>query len=82
MDAVEQREGGVSYEVRIDRDVCIGAGNCEATAPEGFALDEDAISVTLPGVKELSDEQLLAVAHGCPSGAIRLFSGDVEVEIP
>jgi ferredoxin len=34
----------VGLEVDIDRDVCIGSGNCVYEAPGAFDLDDDTIA--------------------------------------
>jgi ferredoxin len=34
----------VGLEVEIDRDVCIGSGNCVYEAPGAFDLDDDTIA--------------------------------------
>ena len=59
--------------VIIDRDVCIGSGNCMRFAPDVFDQDADAIVVLK--LEEppagLVDDVRNAVA-GCPTGAIQL----------
>ena len=59
----------MALEVEIDRDVCMGSGNCTFAAPGAFALDNDSIAVVedLDGVPE---EQILAGARQCPTQAI------------
>jgi ferredoxin len=68
--------------VRVDADLCIGAANCAAAAPEHFRLNENAIStVTEPGSPEGLVERVLTVEEGekmalldaadsCPTRAI------------
>lgn len=59
----------MSLEVRIDRDRCMGSGNCVFWAPQAFALEDDGIAVLLePSEVEL--EQVLQAREGCPTGAI------------
>ncbi len=56
--------------IAVDEDLCIGSGACEARAPEGIAVGDDAIAhptgVRLP--LAVAEE----VCEGCPSGAVRI----------
>ncbi len=56
-------------KVRVDRDLCIGVGNCVAYAPTVFALDEENKAVIL-GPSSVDDEALLEAAESCPENAI------------
>ncbi|MFC2003817.1 ferredoxin [Chloroflexota bacterium] len=53
----------------VDRDLCIGVGNCAAYAPTVFALDEENKAVLL-APSSVDDETLLAAAGSCPEKAI------------
>ena len=55
--------------VRVDRDLCIGVGNCVAFAPTVFALDEESKAVVLDALSVDSDT-LLEAAESCPADAI------------
>ena len=66
-------------DIRIDRDRCMGSGNCVFWAPETFDLGEDGYSVVVDATA--TDEERLRVAtEGCPVGAISLWRGGVRVE--
>jgi len=56
-------------KVRVDRDLCIGVGNCVAYAPTVFALDEDSRVVVLDP-SSVDDDTLLEAAESCPENAI------------
>ncbi len=56
-------------KVRVDRDLCIGVGNCVAYAPTVFALDEENKAVVL-APSSVDDETLLEAAESCPENAI------------
>ena len=56
--------------MRIDRNLCIGAGTCVAIAPKAWALDNDAKAIILDTVDEESDQALIDAAKGCPVQAI------------
>ncbi len=56
-------------KVRVDRDLCIGVGNCVAYAPTVFTLDEESKAVVLDP-SSVNDNTLLEAAESCPENAI------------
>ncbi len=56
-------------KVRVDRDLCIGVGNCVALAPTVFTLNEDSKAVVLDP-SSVDDDTLLEAAESCPENAI------------
>ena len=56
-------------KVKIDRDLCVGVGNCVAYAPTVFALDEENKVIVLDP-SSVDDETLLEAAESCPENAI------------
>lgn len=57
--------------IEIDRDVCIGAGQCALTAPNVFTQDDDGYSTLLPGRQDGGGDPLVRdAARACPVGAI------------
>lgn len=60
----------MAYKVRVDRNLCIGAGSCVAVAPKAYTLDKEAKAVVLPTVGEVDDKTLLESAKACPVAAI------------
>jgi len=56
-------------KVRVDRDSCIGVGNCVAFAPTVFALDEENKAVVLDP-SSVDDDTLLQAAESCPENGI------------
>ena len=56
-------------KVRVDRDLCIGVGNCVALVPTVFTLDEDNKAVVLHP-SSVDDDTLLEAAESCPENAI------------
>ena len=53
-------------KVRVDRDLCIGVGNCVAIAPMVFKLDAVNKAVVLD-ISSVDDDTLLEAAESCPS---------------
>ena len=65
----------MAIEIRIDRDVCMGSGNCSFWAPGVFDLDDDGVAVVV-GPSAADDERISLAARGCPTGAITVVSDE------
>ena len=59
----------MSVEIRIDREACMGSGNCSFWAPGVFELDDEGIAVVVDPTAAPEDKVVLA-AQGCPTSAI------------
>jgi ferredoxin len=59
------------YEIKIDRELCIGDGACCGEAPNTFEMDGDNIAV-VKDASGHSDEEILQAAQVCPVDAIIL----------
>ena len=71
---IRPMRGDISID--IDKDICIGAGQCALTAPKVFTQDDDGLSEVLPGRADGGGDPLLREAvRACPVGAIHL-NGD------
>ncbi|MFF7133391.1 MULTISPECIES: ferredoxin [unclassified Streptomyces] len=58
-------------DIHIDRDVCIGAGQCALAAPGVFTQDDDGFSTLLPGRQDGGgDPMAREAARACPVAAI------------
>ena len=56
-------------KVRVDRDLCIGVGNCVAFAPSVFELDAENKAIVLDP-SSVDEFTLLESAKSCPEQAI------------
>jgi ferredoxin len=56
-------------KVKVDRDACIGVGNCVAFAPTVFQLDKENKAVVLDA-SSVDINTLLEAAKSCPENAI------------
>jgi len=56
-------------KIKVDRDLCIGVGNCVVIAPTVFKLDEENRAIVLDPFS-VDDGALLEVAESCPENAI------------
>lgn len=59
----------MSLSIEINRDVCMGSGNCSFWAPGVFDLDDDGVAIVTDAAGESEDKIILA-AQGCPTQAI------------
>jgi len=59
-------------KIKIDRDLCIGAGTCVVLAPGTFKLDDENIAVLIDKEGNVPEEILMA-AESCPTKAIFLY---------
>jgi ferredoxin len=58
-------------EITIDRELCMGSGNCSFWAPAVFDLDDEGIAIVLDPNAQPKETIVLA-AQGCPTQAIRV----------
>ncbi|HEV2752035.1 MAG TPA: ferredoxin [Gemmatimonadales bacterium] len=56
----------------IDRDQCVGFGDCVKEAPEGFKLDADTVAVFV-APEAVERERLLRACDACPVDAITVY---------
>jgi ferredoxin len=65
----------------IDRDQCVGFGDCVKEAPEGFRLDEDTVAV-FERPEDVERERLLRACDACPVDAITVYDGSGRQVVP
>ena len=62
----------------IDRDLCVGFGDCIEEAAEAFDLDEDGVAVfTTP--EHASKDRFLEACTSCPVDAISVWGDGIEI---
>lgn len=62
----------------IDRDLCVGFGDCIEEAAEAFDLDEDGVAVfTTP--EHASKDRFLEACASCPVDAITVWEDGIEI---
>lgn len=69
----------MGLEIRIDRDSCMGSGNCSFWAPGVFDLDDEGIA-TVVDPDAAPEEKIVSAAQGCPTQAISLWRDGERVE--
>ena len=61
----------MALDISIDRDACMGSGNCSFWAPGVFDLDDEGIAIAVDPAGQPDDKGILA-AQGCPTQAISI----------
>lgn len=64
--------------VEVDRDLCIGSGDCVATEPDVFELDDEGKAVVIDPDAAATDD-VVEAARNCPVTAIFVIGegGDI-----
>ena len=70
-----RRVGHVMTRIEVDRDRCVGSGNCLFWAPATFDLDDEGLSVVVDPDGDGPDAVGVA-AEGCPTRAITVHAAD------
>jgi ferredoxin len=65
----------VGLRIEVDRETCIGSGNCAHHAPATFDLDDDLLVVVLDPNGD-TPEKIRVAADGCPTRSITLVDDD------
>ena len=68
----------MGLEVEIDRDVCMGSGNCVYEAPGAFDLDDDTIAFVVDP-SGAPEAKVIAAARKCPTRAITVRRDQVKL---
>ncbi len=61
----------MGLRIEVDRDRCMGSGNCAFHAPATFDLDDDLKVVVLDPDGDPEEKVRIAV-EGCPTAALRV----------
>ena len=68
--------------IQIDRDLCVGFGDCVAEAPEGFRLDSENIAVFGDAAQSVERERMLRACDVCPVDALTVWDGEGNRLVP
>jgi ferredoxin len=61
----------MGFGISIDRERCMGSGNCVFHAPDTFDLDESSIAIVRDPAGG-SEDAIVRAARGCPTQAIMI----------
>jgi len=57
--------------LKVNKDLCIGCGACQAVCPEVFEIEDDGLAaVTVEEIPEDVTEDAIDAKEGCPTNAI------------
>ena len=59
----------MALSIEINRELCMGSGNCSFWAPGVFDLDDDGVAIVTDPTGE-PEEKVILAAQGCPTQAI------------
>lgn len=62
--------------ITIDRDTCIGSGNCARLAPEVFELDQTGIIAFREDAPDIDPQRLVESCRVCPVDALVATDAD------
>ncbi len=68
-------------KVRVDRDLCVGLGNCVALAPTVFKFDDEGKAVVLDPAS-VNNDALFEAAESCPYDAIIILDDEGDQVYP
>lgn len=58
-------------KVKVNKDLCIGCGACQAIVPDVFEIEDDGLAcVKVDEVKEEEKEEVMVALENCPTSAI------------
>ena len=58
-------------QVKVNKDLCIGCGACQAIAPDVFEIEDDGLASAITDeVKDNQKEDVIDALEGCPTSAI------------
>lgn len=59
-------------KAKVIEDRCIGCGQCEATCPDVFKIEDDGIAHVIGEVTDSVSDDAQMAADGCPTSAIEV----------
>jgi ferredoxin len=59
-------------KVQVDQDTCVGAGGCEAAAPDIFQVKDGKAIVIVDNIPEDQETKVQEAVDSCPTGAISI----------
>lgn len=63
-------------KLKVNKNICIGCGACQAVAPEVFEIDDDGLAKAIDAeIKEELIDDALDAKDGCPVDAISEIEG-------
>jgi ferredoxin len=61
----------VALKIEINREACMGSGNCSFWAPGVFDLDDEGVAIVIDP-EAAPEEKVILAGQGCPTQAIAI----------
>ncbi len=68
--------------IKIERDLCVGFGDCIDVTPDVFEFDDEGIAVFKEGNPDVDKEALLDACSSCPVDALVALDGEGTQLVP
>lgn len=68
----------MALRIEIDREKCMGSGNCSFWAPGTFDLDDEGIAYVVDPAGD-PEEKVVLAGQGCPTQAIAVWRDDEKI---
>ncbi len=68
--------------VQIDRDLCVGFGDCVSEASKAFRLDEENVAIFGSDPDSVERKELLRACEVCPVDALTVWDTDGKQLVP
>lgn len=60
-------------KAKVNKDICIGCGACQAIVPDVFELEDDGLATAkVESISEELKDEVTDAAESCPTGAIEI----------
>ena len=59
-------------KAKVDKDLCVGSGNCEETCPKVFKVVDERSQVQVDPLPSEEEDCVGEAVNGCPGGAISI----------
>jgi len=66
------------WQITINRETCMGSGNCQFWAPNTFDLDDDGVAIVVDEAGD-PEEKVVLAARGCPTQAISVHRDGAQI---
>ena len=57
-------------KLKVNKDLCIGCGACQAVCPEVFEIEDDGLATVISNINDNVKEDAIDAKEGCPTSAI------------
>ena len=58
-------------KLKVNKDLCIGCGACQAVCPDVFEIEDDGLAHTIvDSIPDSNEDDAIDAKEGCPTSAI------------